>query len=74
MSNLNNFLFQKFIQDFLLFHALKRHELKSIIIPNVLQFKKMHGGKDMKLVFSYLEVIVIISKRNLTVIRLQELL
>ena len=60
MSNLNHILFQKIVQDFLKFHALKRHELRCIVIPKVCQvikvlsnqFKEMHGGKDMKLVFS----------------------
>ena len=33
MSNLNHFLFQKTVQDSLKFHALKRHKLRSTIIP-----------------------------------------
>ena len=62
MSNLNYFLFQKIVLDYLKFHALKRHELRSIIIQKFCQIKsidyhkqpiqKMHGGKDMKLVLS----------------------
>ena len=39
MLNLNHFLFRKFVQDSLQFHALKRHELKSIIVPKVCQVK-----------------------------------
>ena len=37
MSNLNHFLFQKIVQDSFQFHALKRHELGSIIIPKACQ-------------------------------------
>ena len=38
MSNLNQFLFQKIVLGSLKFHALERHELRSII-PKVCQVK-----------------------------------
>ena len=46
MLNLNHFLFQKFVQDSLQFHALTRHELKSIIVPKVCQVKSIDYFKQ----------------------------
>ena len=46
MSNLNRFLFQKIVQDSLKFYALKRHELRSIIIPKVCQIKSTDNIKQ----------------------------
>ena len=46
MSNRNHFLYQKIVQDCLQFHTLKRHKLKSIIIPKLCQFKSIDYIKE----------------------------